>query len=58
MKYVIYEMITGRIKARCYAKSDEESFKNDPDCTPIASANTVKEAKKIIKDLGEFELID
>lgn len=51
-------MIIGRIKARCYAKSDEESFKNDPDCTPIASANTVKEAKKIIKDLGEFELID
>ena len=58
MKYTIYEMINGRIKVRFYSKSDNESTKNAPDCTPIAYANTVKEAKKIIKDLGEFELID
>lgn len=54
MKYTIYAITEGRVKMYCYALSTNEEWWNDE---KVAQANTVKEAKKIIKDLGEIELV-
>lgn len=54
MKYTIYAITSGRVKMFCYALSTNQEWKNEE---KIAEANTVKEAKKIIKDLGEIILV-
>lgn len=54
MKYTIYAITFGRVKMFCYALSTNQEWKNEE---KIAEANTVKEAKKIIKDLGEIVLV-
>lgn len=54
MKYTIYAITEGRVKMYCYALSTNEEWHNEE---KIAEARTVAEAKKIIKDLGEVELI-
>ena len=58
MKYTLYEFKQDRILTRCYALSTDTSFSNDPDMIIIGVARTKKEADKLIKDLGEYELIN
>jgi hypothetical protein len=54
MKYKIYAITAGKVKMYCYALSSNQEWWNEE---KIAQANTVKEAQKIIKDLGEIELV-
>lgn len=54
MKYTIYAITEGRVRMYCYALSSNEEWKNEE---KVAEARTVKEAEKIIKDLGEVELV-
>lgn len=54
MKYTIYAITSGRVRMYCYALSTNEEWKNEE---KVAQARTVKEAQKIIKDLGEIELV-
>ncbi len=54
MKYTIYAITEGKVRMYCYALStNAEWWKEEK----VAEAKTVKEAQKIIKDLGEIELI-
>lgn len=53
-KYTIYAITTGRVKMYCYALSTNKEWYSEE---KITEANTVAEAKKIIKDLGTIELI-
>ena len=53
-KYTIYAITTGRVKMYCYALSTNKEWYLEE---KITEANTVAEAKKIIKDLGTIELI-
>jgi hypothetical protein len=54
MKYTIYAITEGKVKMYCYALTSNQEWWNEE---KIAEANTVKEAQKIIKDLGEIELV-
>lgn len=54
MKYTIYAITEGRVRMYCYALTSNEEWHGEE---KVAEANTVKEAKKIIKDLGEVELV-
>lgn len=54
MKYTIYAITEGKVRMYCYALStNAEWWKEEK----VGEAKTVKEAQKIIKDLGEIELI-
>lgn len=54
MKYTIYAITEGRVRMYCYALTTNEEWWGEE---KVAEARTVKEAQKIIKDLGEVELI-
>ena len=54
MKYIVYAIESGNVRMFCYALSNNEEWKNE---IKVAEARTAKEAQKIIKDLGEIELI-
>ena len=54
MKYTIYAITEGRVRMYCYALTSNTEWHGEE---KVAEANTVKEAKKIIKDLGEVELV-
>lgn len=54
MKYTIYAITEGKVKMYCYALTSNQEWWNEE---KIAEANTVKEAQKIIRDLGEIEFV-
>jgi hypothetical protein len=54
MKYTIYAITQGVVRMYCYAPTTDTEWHGEE---KIAEANTVKEATKIIKDLGEIEFI-
>ena len=54
MKYTIYAITSGQVKMYCYARTDNAEWWEQE---KVAEANTVAEAKKIIKDLGEVILV-
>ena len=55
MKYTIYAITEGKVKMFCYAAaSSNQDWSNEE---KVAEANTVAEAKKIIKDLGSILLL-
>lgn len=54
MKYTIYSITEGKVKMFCYAESSNQEWWNEE---KVAEANTVAEAKQIIKDLGSILLL-
>jgi hypothetical protein len=54
MKYTVYAITEGRIRMYCYAPTNDKEWQNEE---KVAEARTVREAQKIIRDLGEIELI-
>jgi hypothetical protein len=54
MKYTVYAITEGRVRMYCYAPTNDKEWQNEE---KVAEARTVKEAQKIIRDLGEIELI-
>lgn len=55
MKYTIYAITTGRVKMYCYALSSNSEWWGEE---KVGEARTVKEAQKMIKDLGKVVLVD
>ena len=54
MKYTVYAIKSGNVKMYCYAPTNNKEWHTEE---KVAEARTVKEAQKIIRDLGEIELI-
>jgi hypothetical protein len=54
MKYTVYAITEGRVRMYCYAPTNDKEWQNEE---KVAEARTVKEAQKIIRGLGEIELI-
>lgn len=54
MKYTVYAITEGRVRMYCYAPTNDKEWQNEE---KVAEARTVREAQKIIRDLGEIELI-